>query len=166
MNKIDISQNIIIYGYGNMCKLLLDLVNHTNLKILFIVDKAPSLSGNTKFGIPVVTPDVLNGFYDTQFCITIDDTEISEKVRNDLAAKYKMNNEIYYGDIIKYAIEHSNHLYSFISKKGSSVHKPKIIFDCITGLGLGGIEAWTKDLCTHLLSYDEFDTEIHVDSGE
>ena len=51
-------------------------------------------------------------------------------------------------------------------KKETALGSPQYIFECDYGLGLGGIEAWTKSICTELLLDGRKNLHIISDRGE
>ena len=64
-------------------------------------------------------------------------------------------------DAVIYCISH----YFTENKLDNAVGKKNIILDCFNGLGLGGVESWTIDICKALLSRGRSSTYIISDGG-
>lgn len=152
-------QKIILYGAGNRCLNICDLVNQiSGYDVRFIVDGNRDKWGKRIGKWEIMPPEVIRGLADDLLCITIADEGIAYDVRHKLEKEYGYN--------CSYEIGYEQLMFELFKRLAKVKFKEKflpdeayrkteynyIIFDCYTGLGLGGIEAWTKDVCSGLLN--------------
>lgn len=163
-----ISKNIIIYGIGQRGRALIALMELCNMPIGHIIDSDRELWGKTYGEYIIESPDILKRISGRQICITVVSLLAIADIRTMLQYSYQCNqdNEVSYYRLIMY-------LYEKIDMKGwikkeriNFLAHTTIIFDCEAGLVLGGIEEWTKGICSKFLDEGEFDAYILTDSGK
>lgn len=160
------NQEIILYGGGRRCLAILGKLREANIGIRAIVDSSESRWGEVLEGIVIHPPAMIGQNLDLVLCITVKDPEEQERIRNDLRKTYGSGfiKEILYEDLKQEAA-----LLMYEAKADEidfAKRKPSIVFDCTSGLGLGGIEEWTKGLCADLLTEGFDNIRILTDTGD
>lgn len=160
-------QEIILYGSGRRCSRILPLLAKAHVAVKAIVDSSQTRWGTVIDDITIQSPSLLRECRDISLCITVADQTEQTEIRNTLQHEYgyDMMHEIQYDDLALEAvllIRKSKNEQTDYTKS----NKPHIVFDCISGLGLGGIEEWTKELCAELLKKGFDNIHIFTDSGE
>lgn len=159
-------QEIILYGGGKRCIAILGKLREANIGISAIVDSNESRWGEALDGIVIQPPFIIGQNLDLVLCITVKDLEEQERIRNDLRETYGSGflKEICYEDLKREAT-----LLIYKAKAGQidfTNRRSYIVFDCTSGLGLGGIEEWTKGLCLDLLVEGFDNIRILTDTGD
>lgn len=158
-------QEIILYGGGRRCVAILGKLRQAGIRIRAIVDGSGSKWGETLDGIVIQPPSVIGENLDLVLCITVKDLAEQERIRNDLREAYGIDflKEILYEDL-----EQAASMLIYKAKADQidfTKREPYIVFDCTSGLGLGGIEEWTKGLCVDLLTEGFDNIRILTDTG-
>lgn len=164
---LNAGREIILYGSGRRCNRMLPLLVRANMPIKAIIDSAHVKWGTFIENIEIQSPSLLCESSQAALCITVASQEQQGQIRNELKHKYgyDLKQEIQYDVLMleavvkiqKMKIEHMD-----FSKRTKS----NIVFDCISGLGLGGIEEWTKGLCIELIKKGFDNIHIFTDMGE
>ena len=159
-------QEVILYGSGRRCKRIAMLLHQGNVHIKCIVDTNPEKWGTQVSGVTVNSPKVICELTTVPLCITIEDKETQMLVRRKVAEEYgyDLSKEISYFELMVLSYQNMSEIQSKIEEVKRN-RKSNIIFDCHSGLGLGGIEAWTKDICTELIKNDWNNLHILTDMG-
>lgn len=160
-------QEIILYGSGRRCARILPLLIRAHISIKSVIDSNQVKWGKRIENIEILSPEILSGCKNTVVCITVADQAEQEKIRDMLRCKhgYDLRHEIRYDDLALEAV-------LLIQKAKidqidfTKNRRNHIVFDCISGLGLGGIEEWTKGLCMELLKEGFGNLHIFTDTGE
>ncbi len=160
-------QNIILYGSGRRCIRILPLLERAHISIKAIIDSEQVKWGTLIGKIEVQAPSILRKCGNTVLCITVADQAGQEQIRAALQREYgyDLAYEIQYDDLALEAVQ----LIQKAKIEQTDFTKSKtnhIVFDCISGLGLGGIEEWTKGLCIELLQKGFDNIHIFTDAGE
>lgn len=161
-------KKLILYGAGQrcreLCKILKDL-NATNN--LVIVDSNPDMAGCEVEGLYVGIPDKIIGDCDSNLCITIADKTVNHLVREKLMSEYGFQEEqlVSFNKVILSAFTDDEEIKDIFNCKMSH-DRENILFDCYNGLGLGGVEAWTMDLCSALIKHGYDNMYIISDKGD
>lgn len=164
---------LVLYGAGNRCRKLCKMLTRSDIEVVAVVDSNADLWDKEIEGYCITTPEVLKKFRDICFCITPEDdriiTEIREKLQKDY--HFKLENEISYRRAMLHAYVHTfadSQMFRqrTISNELESSGGFNIIFDCYKGLGLGGVEAWTTDLCQALIKEGKRNIFIISDIGD
>lgn len=159
---------IVLYGAGRRCKNLCRIIQQTNIEIVAIVDNDSAKWGEEVEGYRVLSPDKVIRFTDTSLCITIADFNITRQIRRELQQiyHYDLQREISYNKLIlksyKENLKVKDMILDYIRNKTGV---EAILFDCYTGINLGGIEAWTIDICESLIKSGKKDVYIISDKG-
>ena len=159
-------QEIILYGAGRRCIAILGKLRQAGIRIRAIVDGSKPMWGKALEGIVIQPPSVIGQNLDLVLCITVKDSEEQERIRNDLWETYGRGSlkEICYEDL-----EQEATLLMYRAKADQTdftKRAPHIVFDCTSGLGLGGIEEWTKGLCLDLRMEGFDNIRILTDTGD
>lgn len=159
-------QEIILYGGGTRCIAILGKLREANIGVRAIVDSNESRWGEALDGIVIQQPSVIGQNSDLVLCITVKDPKEQERIRDDLQGTYGSGSlkEICYEDL-----EQEAALLIYRAKADQidfTKRRPSIVFDCTSGLGLGGIEEWTKGLCSDLLMEGFDNIRILTDTGD
>lgn len=164
---VDAGQGIILYGSGRRCAGILPLLQRAQIPVRAVVDSEEMKWGASIDHISIKPPSILRECGDCALCITIADRSAQEQIRTALRKKYgyELQREISYADLEQSAllrIRKARIEQTDDAERG----KGHIVFDCISGLGLGGIEEWTKGLCTELIGRGFDNLHIFTDTGE
>lgn len=150
-----ISMNgLILYGAGKRCRALCKILRWDNATILAIVDSDPANWGKNIEGNQVVNPDRIKEYQEAHICIAVADLYAVKEIRQVLRQvyHYDLKKEIGYHKLILDVYKKNYKIEQRITCQTPDVNKKEtIMFDCYDGLGLGGIEAWTIDICEALL---------------
>lgn len=157
------NEKIIIYGAGERGKRLIEILDFCNVPIAVVIDSNSEKWGNYIDDYRIESPDILLQMIDYKLCISIANDDVKEEIREMLIGKYGFNevNEMTYMDLILYAYDTVN-----INKFGiepielTHIRNWSVIFDCEYGLVLGGIEEWSKGICTEFINRGEMDSYI------
>lgn len=170
MSVID---RIVLYGAGRCCERTCALLEKADIKILAIIDSDKNKQGRELAGHIIESPEDLIKYVDAYLCICIADPHIVMDIRDMLRKiyHYPTNNIIDYSLFRKYMnvsiYSHSKKTQRIITLKEKNLNSFKsIVFDCYNGLGLGGIEAWSMDLCTCLLHNNRKHIHIMTDNND
>lgn len=150
-------KNIYLYGSGNRCKILLNILADTDYMICGIVDSDDTRWGMYIEGFKISSPEAIRCDADNDYvCVTFYSPYVYEKIWDTLAESYGVAYEkqltfhdILY-DVYKMKFRNWNPIVS------SGTHKS--FFDASWGLGLGGVEAWLEDIIEKLdrTNHDNF----------
>ncbi len=162
---MDISENIVIYGVGKRGGSLIDLLDLCGMSVGHIIDSNEALWGKKIGKHAIEAPEVLRNETELEICITVGSFLAIADIRKMLNQQYERYKEISYYSLIMY-------LYQKIDVEGL-IRKEllceraytTVIFGCESGLGLGGIEEWTKGICSKFLREGEYEAHILVDRG-
>ncbi len=159
-------QEIILYGAGRRCIAILGKLRQAGIRIRAIIDCSESKWGEALDGIAIQPPSAIGQNQDAVLCITVKDSEEQERIRNDLRETYGSGSlkEICYEDL-----EQEAKLLIYRVKADQidfTKRRSHIVFDCTSGLGLGGIEEWTKGLCLDLCMEGFDNIRILTDMGD
>lgn len=151
-------EKIFLYGAGNRGKVLAQLMDMCHIPIAAIVDSNSGIWGKNIGKNTVENPDILRGKEGINICITAVSSLAIEEIRNKLKNEYKINFvEVSYLELIMSLYEKLDTDTLFQPENGflGSVESGQmyVLFDCAYGLGLGGIEEWTKGICKEFLKH-------------
>ena len=163
MNKIN---EIIIYGSGQRGRGLYTLLRNCDINVKYVIDTNEKKWGSPFYEIKISEPAVLLQDRETPICIAIAKEEDVMSVRKRLYKEYAVgeDREIGYFDLLKSLYQIDENIRNALREEISSGW-PKIFFECDYGLGLGGIEAWTKSICQELILGGRENIHIISDRG-
>lgn len=161
---------LILYGAGKRCEYLCNILLDLGYKDGIIVVDSNGEKWEKKIGnIMVKAPDIINEYKNASLCITIANPNIANEIRKEVVQKYhyKLEKEISYNKLIVEAYKRSALIRQGISEQIADRNNEdkNILFESTHGLGLGGVEAWTKDICTALLKSGQRDVFIIANKG-
>ncbi len=162
--RVNISQNIIIYGVGKRGRSLVELMDICGVHIGHIIDSNRELWGMEVGKHIVETPDVLMSEKNPEICITVGSFLGIADIRKKLMqiCQFDISNEVSYHSLIMYLYQKID-MKSLIKKKQTHERDGiSVIFGCESGLGLGGIEEWTKSICAKFVKEREYESYILV----
>lgn len=163
-------ENLVLYGAGNRGKMLTHLMDICNIPVTAIVDSNSNLWG-LKIGDHIVeSPDLLSGRKEINICITAVSSLAICEIKNRLKNEYNTDfHVVSYLELIMalYEMIDTGSLLQFQYSPVNTINSGKIsvIFDCAYGLGLGGIEEWTKEICSEFLRQGEYTPYILTNYG-
>lgn len=169
------TQRIALYGSGNRCKVMCEILKESDIEVITILDSNPDKWEQTINGHRIEGPDKVYELQEESICITIADFEAVKEIRRNLRQKYQydLDREIHYNQLILEAYKQSQKIRQSIQKKWiekknqkDKDKNKKVIFDCYNGLILGGVEAWTIELCEALIKNGRKHTYILSDMGD
>ena len=165
------TQRIALYGSGKRCRVICDILRESDIDISTILDSNPNKWGEIISGHRIEGPDKIFELQEESICITIADFESVKEIRRNLRQKYQydLGREIHYNQLILEVYKRSRKIKQSIQgkwiTKKSQDKDQKVIFDCYNGLILGGVEAWTMELCEALIRDGRKHTYILSDMG-
>ena len=171
MNEINSGNKedgLIIYGAGKRCTDLHKIVSRLNVSILLIVDSDKNKLGVKIGNFLIESPEKIRDYQDAKICITVADNSVFTEISEILHIKYGCSKDriiSYYRFIIE-AYCNCTLIKEYIF--GCQIHqqpRTSVLFDSICGLGLGGVEAWTIEMCQTLNKYCD-DNAYIVTDGE
>lgn len=159
---------VVLYGSGKRCRLLCRILLQSDIEIIAIIDSDPNKWGCQVEGYRVESPESILNFQSEHLCITVADWNAVKEIRGMLSKKYqyKLENEIHYKKLILKAYKQRMMADQFDAEKTIYNNKENsILFDCYNGLILGGVEAWSMDLCQALIKDGYGNSYIISDTG-
>lgn len=161
-------KKLILYGAGQRCRELCKILKDLNVtNNVAIVDSSSNIAGSVIEGLCVETPDIIKGYCDSNLCITIADKKINHFVWEKLIHEYGFQEGqlVSFNSVILSAYMANKEIQDIFNCKMPDAREG-ILFDCCNGLGLGGVEAWTMDLCGALIRRGYDNTYIISDRGD
>ncbi len=165
------SVSVILYGAGKRCENLCRILRYSDIEILAIIDSSSQKWGMEVAGYRIESPEILRKLEtlkDAIFCITVADSNAQKKIRGRLWAVYQylVPQEIDYFSLVIMSYKRNSTIGQTITHYKSDRGKEEsILFDCYNGLGLGGVEAWTMDLCKAMIGAGRSSTYIISNTG-
>ncbi len=158
---------VILYGAGERCKHLSRILQQTDIEIAAIIDSDRDKWGDTIEGNEIMSPECMQKYCEEWFCITVADFRVKKMILESLCEQYHCDEkkEIHYNKLILEAYKQCLLIRKKIEKRNTDDQKESILFDCYNGLVLGGVEAWTVDLCETLIKSGKNRTFIISDNG-
>ena len=139
-------EKILLYGFGNRCRNLLDLLDDTSFEVACIVDSDPTKQGTEYGKYKILAPECLKDHPGVTVCVTFLSPADEEPIWEELRSKYgidEMDICSYHELIIKIYREK----YKGISLETAAGTKQlSRCFDASWEMGLGGVEAWLNDI--------------------
>lgn len=159
---------VVLCGAGKRCKMLCQILQFSDIEIVAIMDNAPDKWGTEIEGYLVSAPKRIEEYQNIIWCITVGDKYASREIRMELQQRYqyRLENEVSFKELILKAYRESPRINKYIlDQKVYNRGKDAILFDCYNGLGLGGVQAWTMDVCKALINDGEDRVYIISDNG-
>ena len=164
-------QKLIIYGAGKRCETLCKLLDQcSDIEIAAILDTNPDKWGMKVGGCQVEAPERINDFDDAKIYIAVADENVSDDIRKDLKQvwNYDLKNEVSYNElrleVLKSDEEIKKHIYENV--KINNCEEENILFVSYNGFSLGGIQAWTKDICEALVKDGQRNIYVMATRGD
>lgn len=161
-------KKLFLYGAGKRCRDLCKILQQTDYEIIAILDSNSGRWGNVIEGYPIEAPEKIKWLKEFGVCITVADIKSKQAIRNMFWQKYQydLKREVNYNQLILEVYRDSETIKSVIQKQNNHIgFEENILFDCYNGLGLGGVEAWTKDICSTLIKSGQNNIYIISDQG-
>lgn len=157
---------IIIYGSGQRGRGLYTLLKACDVNVKYVIDTNEKKWNSSFYDVKISAPGVLLQDNQTPICIAIAKEEDAMSVRKRLHKEYAVGKEreIDYFDLVSNLYQIDENVQNALKEEASS-GSPMILFECDYGLGLGGIEAWTKSICKELILDGRNNIRIISDSG-
>lgn len=162
MHRVSKIKEIILYGAGKRAQNLLELIRFTDIKKVYIVDSSEEKWGSCLEGYVIQPPDFLFQKEKVCFHIAVASKEAEAEIRKTLSEKYHYSPtyEIGYEELLRYLYRNHTGIQQKVLETQVINDEESFIFDCYNGLGLGGIEAWTQDVCSGL--YDKCGKKMRI----
>ena len=159
---------IILYGSGKRCEVLCGFLQNSNIEIVSVLDSNSNKWGEKIEGYTVMPPKEIERFREINLCITVADEKAVHQIREELQQiyHYSLGNEIHYDKLILKAYWNRSDIRQYILEQPFMNNaREAVIFDCCNGLDLGGVEAWTINICGALIKKGKRDNYIISDKG-
>lgn len=156
-------ENLVIYGAGERGKNLISLLDACGWEFREVVDGNQALWGAFVGGHQVKRPGILKNMNEAMLCITpvFHTDAIRANLEDIFGGKLQ---EISYTCLIQKiyaAIDFSD----LLDTAPAYSRENSVIFACLDGMVLGGVQEWTKDICTKFLQEKNDNTYI-LSSGD
>lgn len=140
------NQNIVVYGTGQWGTLVCNKIVRDGETLAAVIDSNPEKWGTLFCGMRIMSPLFFENYSGEQIFIAIANESESEKIIGKLKSNGIDENNIW--DLTRIKREF---LSDFPTNQVIlSDRKPQVLFDCMAGLGLGGVEEWTKRITASL----------------
>lgn len=169
-------QGIVLYGAGNRCATLIEILEDSKFNILSVIDADERKLGNIISGYRVENINELKGYCKDSWCITIADWNIYCKVKKEIIYKFGLKEEkcIQFDALILECMKSERYIQQMIKGKAGLTETrlsglkitDKLCFGLIGGLGLGGIEERVKQLCENMIRNGREDVFILSNAGD
>ena len=137
-------KKLYLYGSGNRCEILLHLLQNSDYQVLGIIDSDSAKWGKRIGSMVIEPPERLKGCTDIYVCVTFYSTLVYEPVWDKLASEYEIS---YERQLSFHNVIWSIYKNLMVQNIGIVINeKSKVMFDASWKLGLGGVEAWLKDM--------------------
>lgn len=158
---------VILYGAGKRCRDLCKILLKSDMKIAAVVDSDSARWGEEFEGYLVQPPGILKNMREIYFCITVADFDLQKVIRDELSHGYclKQDQEIEYCTLIFEAYKQNVQISNMLRGWKRSRAEREVLFGCLNGLMLGGIEAWTINICETLIKSGQKDVSIVLKNG-
>ena len=159
---------LVLYGAGKKCKKICGILKQLGIEITAILDSNPDKWGEKVEEYVIECPEKLLELGDSYLYITVANADAVKTIREELQRKYQYNleREISYNKLIIEAYENSQKIKKYILNGRIDRNKKEaIIFGCLNGLILGGIEEWTIGICKALLQHGKENIYILAKRG-
>ena len=160
---------VVLYGAGRRCEQLCQILRQTEIEIIAIIDSNPDKWGERIGGYVIESPKRVKEYQREWLCITVEKSEVVMEIRESLSINFQFNleKEIHYNRLILEAYRQCTDIrQEIVGRAVNGNQQESILFDCYNGLVLGGVEAWTMNLCEALIEDGEENVYIISDSGE
>lgn len=134
--------NLILYGSGKRCEILIELIKKSDINIVKVVDSNPEKWGNDIRGYKVEPCSVLSSLTDYCICVTFYSSNLVEPVWLDLEKIGFLKKRIFsFHELILLLYDNNNDIcvHSCVRK-----HASLVIFDGAWPMKLGGVESWLR----------------------
>lgn len=145
---------LVLYGAGKRCIRLCKLMKRLDIEIAAVLDSNCSKWGKEVEGYLVESPEKILELKDAHVCITVGNNNLARTIRRDLQNKYQydLNKEIHFNRLILEAYKGNKRIREAILNKSVNCDRGEaVLFDCLNGFVLGGIEEWTIGICDALI---------------
>lgn len=151
-------ENLVIYGAGERGRNLILLMDSCGWKICAVVDGNRNLWGTYIGSHQIKAPEVLRNMDEVTLCIT--PMFHADSIRSHMADALKGKvREISYSRLIQNIYATVD--FSDLLKTAPVCNREEaVIFACLDGMALGGVQEWTKDICTKFLEEKNENTYI------
>lgn len=161
-------KKVVLYGAGKRCRELAKILKYSDYEVVAVLDSSPDRWGKKIESYIVEPPEKIKEFLKAYLCITIADFNIVKEIRKNLTQiyHYEREKEIHYNRLLLEAYEQNVEIKRMILDKKikDEERKQSILFGCRNGFKLGGIEAWTKNICEFLIKRGN--ENIYIISGK
>lgn len=144
--------DLVLYGCGRRCEILLSLLKDSSISVLKVVDSNKEKWGTVIEGIEVGSPDELSDFLEGYVCVTFYSTKLTEPTWTYLESiGFSKDRIISFHDVLQ-EIYKNNFEINFQKKESQF---PKTIFDGSWPMKLGGVENWLRTIVPALNEHGE-----------
>lgn len=166
---MSMTRQLIIYGSGKKCREILDYIKISLIDINCIIDSDCKKWGSNIDGCIVNSPDILRERSDIPVYIAVANKSSINEIRKMLNEEYHYNMKcvVSWEELQRLVFMNLRSADEVLKKISPFANKNRErIFDCCWGLGLGGIEEWTKNIVGEMVRNGYQDTVIVSDQGE
>lgn len=151
-------KNLVVYGAGERGRNLISLADSCNWEIRAVIDSNQALWGTYIGSYQIQAPETLKDIDQAALCIT--PVFYADVIRSCITDIFKGKiRELSYNCLIQkiYATVDFSDLLDAVPVYNRDV---SVIFACLDGMVLGGVQEWTKDICTKFLEEKNENTYI------
>lgn len=157
---------LILYGAGKRGRTLAELLTKVNADVKAFFDSDDNKVGAFVEGIQVLSVDCLSSYKDLQWCITVGYPSEVKRIREKLiSCGFDPEAELKYGALLAHGCNNNPEIDELVNGTTIACNSNKhMLFDCLSGVVLGGIEARTIILCSELKKHGNDDVYIVSDA--
>lgn len=159
---------LVLYGAGKRCIRLCIHLKQLDMEIVAVLDSDCNKWGGEVEGYLIESPEKILELKDAYVCITVGNGDQIRTIRRELQNKYQydLNKEIHYNQIILEAYERNKRIReAILSKSVDRDRGEALLFDCLNGFVLGGIEEWTIGICDALIKNGKENVYVIAQQG-
>ena len=154
---------IILYGAGKHAKEIYNLIKKSSIEIIGITDSDFQKWGQCFEEYIIQSPSSFQQYEDAYLYVAIKNQEIYDDVVSGL---HWFKGKIISFNELQLILCRLNDNFKISIEKDSVEKEENYIFDCTEGIVLGGVEAWTTNVCEALLQKGVEHTYIVSKKGE
>ena len=148
-------QELVLYGAGKRCRNLCKVLQQTDIDVVAVLDSDPDKWGEEIEGYQIQSPQIIKELSNVNMCITIGESNALRAVRDELQRTYQydLDKEIHYYKLILDVYKEDSQIKQKLTNQRltDKYNGKSFIFSSIYGFTLGGVQAWTKDICEALV---------------
>lgn len=145
-------KNIVLYGAGTRGERMCKLLEESGMNLLAILDASKKKIGTEFHGRIIEAPEMIKTYKKYTLCITIGDRELAKQARESLKAISSVTEaeEVSYNALMLESLRKNKKINKYVESLARPQGRNSYLFVCYDAMALGGIEEWTRTICSDL----------------